>query len=164
MNPKLPFLNKKYTLELQDSWIQQGGKIINASFEHYLEASKGELNKYFKINELNHYIFMMTELYCVEKYLLPEWKEFGLWNNYPEIQFDSISDNDMVVQCMGDDTPVVSRLELFKLMKYFINGSYKNEECLETTYPIASNGQEFGTKIWTSFPWHLPYVFSDTFS
>jgi len=69
MNPKLPFLNKRYTLELQDSWIQQGGKIINASFEHYLEASKGELNKYFKINELNHYIFMMTELYCVEKYI-----------------------------------------------------------------------------------------------
>lgn len=164
MNPKLPFLNKRYTLELQDSWIQQGGRIIKASFEHYLDTPKSELNKYFKINELNHYIFMMTELYCVEKKLLPEWKEFGIWNNYPEIQFDSISDNDMVVQCMGDDTPVVSRLELFKLMKYFINGSYKNEECLETTYPIASNGQEFGTKIWTSFPWHLPYVFSDTFS
>lgn len=166
MNPKLPFLNKKYTLELKDSLSIQGQKWSRKkiSFEIYLGIPPSVIKENLNFSEFNHNIFTMTELYCAEKHLLPEWKEFGLWNNYPEIQFDSISDNDMVFQPMGDDIPSVDQSELFKLMKYFINGSYKNEECLETTYPTTSNGLEFGVKIWTSFPWHLPFVMSNTFS
>ena len=161
-NPTLPFLNKKYTIELKDIFKGTRTEAVAKSLNEYQNAPKKLFVEYCDPTELNHAIFMMTELYCVEKHLLPEWKEYGLWNDYPEIQFDSISDNEMVVQ--SDDYPKINTSELFKLMKYFINGSYKNEECLETTYPINSKKQEFGMKIWTDFPWHLPFVMSDSFS
>jgi len=152
MQTKQGWMNQKISLDLQS-----GISVKPLSLDILRKISEREFfDKGILFNQNCEEAFKFTELYVWEKYLLKEWKELGLWEKYKPIQFDSVDEFFYYDNNIG--MWKLDSLKLYDIMKFFVNGSYKSEDILDSVwcpvggkYKYTINDQR-GSCVFSNFP------------
>ena len=132
MQTKQGWMNQKISLDLQS-----GISVKPLSLDILRKISEREFfDKGILFNQNCEEAFKFTELYVWEKYLLKEWKELGLWEKYKPIQFDSVDEFFYYDNNIG--MWKLDSLKLYDIMKFFVNGSYKSEDILDSDSKLST--------------------------
>ena len=154
MQTKQGWMNLKFRLDTRI------GQTKPVSLDILRKYNSRDIHSSLIVNDISFNAFLLCELYVWEKGLLKEWEELGLWEKYKPIQFDSVEE--FFSYDKNNNSVSYDYHKLYDIMKYFVNGSYKSEDILDSVwcpiggkYKYTENDQR-GSCVFSQFPYSQP--------